>query len=153
MLKAPLIVVVVFLASLTQLAAELWTNQASRVIEGTLKDFDGAWVTLVRTNGMALRLPLSVLCASDQRRVLLQSARSIAPDFVQAAYKDARSVLDRFESLPAHQQTSEGRKRAVLMACSVFDTRIKTRAAELQEKALQDEVQRLRLSFANSPKD
>jgi hypothetical protein len=153
MLTTHLMVLTLFLAPLAPAAAESWTNQAGRVLEAALRDFDGAYVTLARTNGASFRLPLAALCVSDQRRVRLQSAQSIAPAFVQAAYNDARSILDRFASLPPSRQTPEGRSRAVLMACSVFDTRLKARAAELQEMGVQGEVRRLRASLAHPPGD
>lgn len=132
--------------------AELWTNQAGQVIEATFKGFDGSSVTLVRTNGMPLRLPLSALCKEDQRRVRLQANQSLAPDFVQTAYRDARSVLDRFERLPPNQQTPEARQKAVNMACSVFDARVNARAGELKDPAVKDEVKRLRDSLASPGK-
>ena len=140
---------IVFLATLESVDADWWTNQAGGVVEATLDGFDGARVTLVRTNGAVLRLPLSALSAADQRRARLQSAQSIAPAFVQTAYADARSVLDRFDCLPAHQQTPEARRRAVHMARSVFDARIKARATELEDKTVLEEVRRLRSSLGN----
>ncbi len=144
---------IVFLAALGAAEADSWTNQAGGVIEATLESFDGARVTLVRTNGAVLRLPLSALSAADQRRARLQSAQSIAPDFVRTAYTDARSVLDRFDRLPAHQQTPEARRRALHMARSVFDARIKARAAELQDKTVLEEVRHLRTSLGDPPQD
>jgi hypothetical protein len=74
-----------FLGAVGPLCSENWTNQAGRVIEGRLDKFDGSYLILIRTNGLALRLPLSALCKSDQQRVLVQNACSIAPDFVVAA--------------------------------------------------------------------
>jgi hypothetical protein len=94
-------------------------------------------------------VPLSALCRADQRRVRVQRAQSIAPDFVKAAYKDAVVVLDRFGCLPADQQTAEGWKKAVHMACLVFDARIKARSAELTDKDVLEEVKRLRALLAN----
>jgi hypothetical protein len=149
MLKARLLIFVGLLAAVGLARAEWWTNQAGRVIEAKLGDFDGVWVTLVRTNATTLRMPLSALCENDQRRVLLQQGLSIAPDFVKAAYNDAVAVLARLERLPDGQRTEEGRKKAVLMACSVFDARIGARSAEITDKAVLAEVKRLRSLLAN----
>jgi len=132
--------------------ADTWTNQAGRVIEARLADFDGVWVTLVRSNAAPLRLPLSALCASDQRRVRLQRAQSVAPPFVMAAYKDALTVLERFERLPADQQTAEARDQAARMACAVFDARVTVRSADLRDKDVAAEVRRLRASLSEPGK-
>jgi hypothetical protein len=128
--------------------AENWTNQAGRVIEGRLAKFDGLSVTLVRTNGVTVRLPLSALCKADQQRVLIRNDFSIAPGFVVAAYKDAVLVLEKYQRLPPEQQTAEARKAAVQMACAVFDGRLRARRSELTDKAVQDEVTRLRAVLA-----
>jgi hypothetical protein len=149
MLTTRLLVLAVLLAALGPVRADMWTNQAGRVIEARLKEFDGVWVTLVRTNSSTLRLPLSALCKTDQRRVRAQKSQSIAPGFVQAAYKDAVGILERFQRLPADQQTAEGREKAVHMACSVFDARVNARSAELTDKDVLYEVRRLRASLAN----
>jgi hypothetical protein len=144
------LLILAFLLGMPQLArCEYWTNQAGRVIEGQLEKFDGAWLTLLRTNGTALRLPLSALCKPDQQRVLVQNALSIAPGFVIAAYKDATSVLERYNRLPLDQQTPEARRASTHMACAVFDGRISPRKAELADKAVQVEVKRLRALLAS----
>jgi hypothetical protein len=136
-------------AALAPVQAESWTNQAGRVIEARLGSFDGVSVTLIRTNGSSLRLPLSALSNADQRRVRLQKAQSIAPDFVRSADHDARAVLERFERLPDDQRTAEGRKKAVHMACSIFDARVKARSAEVSDKEVLDEIKRLRALLAD----
>ncbi len=128
--------------------AESWTNQAGRVIEARLGECDGAWVTLIRTNGVRVRLPLSALSKPDQQRARLQKALSVAPAFVVAAYKDASLVLQRYASLPSDQQTQAGRNAAIQMACAVFDNRIRTRQAELKDQAVRLEVARLREQLA-----
>jgi hypothetical protein len=127
---------------------EMWTNQAGRVIEARLGEFDGIWVTLLKTNSSVLKVPLSALCEADQRRVRLLKGQTIAPPFVQSAYLDAASVLRRFERLPADQQTLEGWKKAANMACSVFDARISARSAQMTNQAVLEEVQRLRAALA-----
>ncbi len=124
--------------------AELWTNQAAKVIQGNLEHFDGATVTLARTNGATLTLPLSAFCAADQRRVLAWSRRSVAPEFVWSAYRDAAAALARFDRLPADQQTAEARGKAANMARSVFDARVQPRSAELASPAVLQEVSRIR---------
>jgi hypothetical protein len=147
-------VLLLFLAVLWAAQAETWTNQAGRTIEAKLGAFDGAWVTLVRSNGSTLRLPLSALSAPDQRRVRMQKAQSIAPPFVRAACKDAVAVLDRFARLPADQQTAEGWSKAVRMACAIFDERLTPRSAELTSRYVQEEVQHLRDLLARAaPRD
>jgi hypothetical protein len=137
----------VVLAALSPARADLWTNQAGRVIEARLDACDGVWVTLVRTNGSPLKIPLSALCPADQRRARVQKALSVAPGFVKAAYKDAMTVMDRFERLPAEKQTPEGRQQAVSMARSVFDARLQARAPELTDKDVIEEVKRLRAAL------
>jgi hypothetical protein len=149
MRMASLFVLSGLLAAVAPAWADLWTNQAGRVIEARLQEFDGAQVTLVRTNGAVLKLPLKALCPSDQRRVELLHGRSIAPPFVLGAYRDARTVLDRFDRLPAEQQTPEARQKAVNMACAVFDARLRGRFAELSDKDVQSEVKRLRDSLGS----
>jgi hypothetical protein len=151
MRTAHLLLFMALFGALGPAQAETWTNQAGRAIEARLADFDGVWVTLVRTNAATLRLPLSALCAADQRRVRVQKAQSIAPSFVMAAYKNARTVLERFERLPAEQQTAAGRTNAGHMACSIFDARLKARSSELTEKAVLEEVQRLRALLSDPP--
>jgi hypothetical protein len=129
------------------LCADLWTNQAGRVIEARLEAFDGASVTLTRTNGAHLKLPLSALCPTDQQRVLSQMGRSVVPAFIQAAYRDARTIIDQFERLPTGLQTEQGRASSVRMAREVFDARLKPRLNELKDKNVLEEVQRLRASL------
>jgi hypothetical protein len=145
------LVLLMLVGSLAPVQGEMWTNQAGRVIEARLEACQGDWVTLVRTNGAVLKLPLSALRPADQRRARLQKAQSIAPAFVLAAYKDAHAVLDRFERLPADQQTAASRAAANQMACSVFDARLKARAAELTDKAVLDEVKNLRALLTKPP--
>ncbi len=130
-----------------QLCADLWTNQAGHVIEANLKSFDGSTVTLVRTNGTLLKLPLSALSKADQNRVLLKSGKTVAPTFVHDAYRDAKEILDKFERLADEQRTDEARVAATRMACAVFDSRLKPRLAELKSPAVLREVQRLRASL------
>ena len=137
-----LLVLLLCLGSTVQ--ADLWTNQAGKVLEGTLGEFDGVSVTLVRTNGSILKLPLTALSPTDQQRVRMQKHQSIAPDFVKAAYRDATVPLERFGRLPAQQQTAEARAKAAQMAVLVFDTRLKARSAELTNQAVLEEVKRLR---------
>ena len=149
MLTARLVLLAMLLGAAAPARSESWTNQAGRVIEGRLGDFDGVWLTLIRTNGLPLRLPLSALCKADQRRVLAQKSLAIVPDFVTAAYKDAGTVLERYDRLPPEQQTPEARQGAVQMACAVFDGRVNPRKAELDDKAVQDEVKRLRTQLAS----
>ncbi len=131
------------------LQADLWTNQAGRVIEARLLEFDGTWVTLARTNGSRLRLPLTALRPADQRRVKLQLGESIAPPFVLAAYREARTVLDQFNKLPAQQRTEDARTKTGRMAGAVFDGRLKPRQDELKDPPVQTEVQRLRNLLLN----
>jgi len=129
------------------LYADVWTNQAGHVIEAKLHAFDGATVTLVRTNGSQLKLPLSALSKPDQNRVRLKSGQAVAPAFVHDAFRDAREVLDRFERLSDEQRTDEGRLAATRMACAIFDARIKPRLHELKAPTVLAEVQRLRASL------
>jgi hypothetical protein len=131
----------------TPLFADLWTNQAGRVIEARLETFDGATVTLARTNGSHLRLPLGSLCQEDQTRVRLQAGRSIAPAFVHAAYRDAKAVMEQFDRLPAERRTDEARSASIRMACAAFDARLKPRLDELKDKRIQEEIRRLRVSL------
>ena len=140
-------------AGLTPARGEMWTNQAGHVIEARLGEFDGVWVTLERTNGSALRLPLSALREPDQRRVRLLKGQTVAPAFVQAAYRDAVTILERFERLPAAQQTAEGWKQAANLACATFDARIQARATELTNAVVLAEVQRLRVALAQGGKE
>ena len=130
-----------------QLCADTWTNQAGHVIEAKLQAFDGATVTLVRTNGSQLKLPLSALSKPDQNRVRLKSGQAVAPAFVHDAFRDAREVLDKFERLSDEQRTDEGRLAATRMACAIFDARIKPRLHELKAPAVLAEVQRLRAAL------
>ena len=130
-----------------QLPADLWTNQAGHVIEAKLQSFDGATVTLVRTNGTLLKLPVSALSRADQDRVRLKSGQAVAPAFVHDAYRDAREVLDKFERLSDEQRTEEARAAATRMACAIFDARIKPRLGELKSPAVLREIQRLRASL------
>ncbi|MBI2949327.1 MAG: hypothetical protein HYY23_16925, partial [Verrucomicrobia bacterium] len=131
----------------TPLWADLWTNQAGRVIEARIEAFDGAWVTLARTNGFRLRLPVGVLCHADQHRVRRQTGHSIAPAFVQGAYRDARAIIEQFQRLPAERRTELGRTASIHMACVVFDGRLKARLSELKEKEILEEVRRLRAAL------
>lgn len=131
----------------TSLRADLWTNQAGRVIEARLEALDGASVTLTRTSGAQLRLPLSALCPTDQQRVLAQMGRSPGPAFVQAAYRDARAIIDQFERLPAGLQTEQGRAASKRMAREAFEARLKPRLDELKDRNVLGEVQRLRASL------
>jgi hypothetical protein len=142
--------VIALLASLIMavpLRADLWTNHAGRVIEGRIEAFDGAQVTLTRMNGSRLSLSLSALCQSDQHRVRLLAGHSVAPLFVQGAYRDARTILEQFERLPAEQRTEEARTGCLRMACAIFDARLKSRMDELKDKAVLEEVRRLRASL------
>ena len=136
-----------WLTMATPLWADLWTNQAGRAIEARLKAFDGASVTLTRTNGSSLQLPLSALCPTDQQRVLSQMGHSVAPAFVQAAYRDARRIIEQFERLPTEQQTGQGRAASIRMAREVFEARLKPRLDELKEKNVFQELQHLRASL------
>jgi hypothetical protein len=130
-----------------QLCADLWTNQAGRVIEARLEAFDGATVTLVRTNGSQLKLPLSALSHSDQNRVRLKSGKAVAPAFVHDAFRDAKEVLEKFERLPDEQRTDEARVAATRMACAIFDARLKPRMQELKAPSVLAEVRRLRAAL------
>jgi len=130
-----------------QLCADLWTNQAGHVIEANLKSFDGATVTLVRTNGSQLKLPLSALSQADQNRVRLKSGQAVAPAFVHDAFRDAKEILEKFERLPDEQRTDEARIAATRMACAIFDARLKPRMHELKAPAVLEEVRRLRASL------
>ncbi len=132
------------LAGAAPARGDLWTNQAGRVVEARLEAFDGAWVTLVRTNGSQLKLPLGALCPADQRRVRLQTGQSVAPAFVQAAYRDAKAVLEKFDRLPAERRTEEARVASIGLACAAFDARLKPRLGELKEPGVSNEVRRLR---------
>jgi hypothetical protein len=132
------------LAAAAPARADWWTNAAGRVIEARLEGFDGAQVTLVRTNGAILKLPLKALCPADQRRVRLQQGQSVVPPFVLTAYKDASAILDKFQRLPAEQQTAEARQKAANMACAVFDGRLRARSAELADQEVLREIKRLR---------
>ena len=130
-----------------QLWADLWTNQAGHVIEANLKSFDGATVTLVRTNGSQLKLPLSALSKADQDRVRLKTGQAVAPAFVHDAFRDAREILDKFERLPDEQRTDEARAAATRMACAIFEARLKPRLHELKGPSVLREVQRLRAAL------
>jgi len=136
-----------WLVLLLPLQAELWTNQAGRVIDATLEKFDGASVTFVRTNGSRLVLPLLALTVADQQRVKLKSGHTVVPVFVQAAYRDACSVLDRFGKLPAAQRSDNARTKATRMACAVFDARLEPRQQELKDPEVRREIKRLRASL------
>ena len=142
-----LVVLLACFAPPLQLCADLWTNQAGHVIEAKLQSFDGMTVTLVRTNGTLLKLPLSALSRLDQDRVRLKSGQAVAPAFVHDAYRDAREVLDKFERLSDEQRTEEARAAATRMACAIFDARLKPRLGELKSPAVLREIQRLRASL------
>ena len=144
---APLVVLLACFVTPLQLCADLWTNQAGHVIEASLKSFDGSTVTLVRTNGSQLMLPLSALSKEDQDRVRLKSGQAVAPAFVHDAYRDAREILDKFERLADDQRTDEARAAATRMACAVFEARLKPRLHELKSPTVLREVQRLRTSL------
>jgi hypothetical protein len=144
-MRPSLLIVVCFLQFAA--GAELWTNMAGRTIEATLEKFDGVTVTFTRTNGTSLTMPLRVLNLPDQQRVKIRSGHNIAPAFVQGAYRDARTVLDRFEALPAERRTEEARAAAIRTACAIFDARLKPRASELQNPQVRDEIKRLRDSL------
>jgi hypothetical protein len=133
------------------LRAESWTNQAGRVIEARFESLDGDQVTLVRTNGARVRMPLSSLRMADQQRVRRQTGRSMAPPFVHSAYRDARSIIDQFERLPAARQTEAARIGAERMACAVFDARLRPRLGELNDPDAQQEIRRLRAALAAPP--
>jgi hypothetical protein len=152
MSTARYLVGLLLLVTLCWARAEMWTNQAGRVVEARLQSFDGVSVTLVKTNAQTLQIPLASLCAADQRRVRQQAGLSIAPEFVQAAYRDASAVLARFDSQPASRKTGEGRTKAALMACSVFDARMGVRAQEITDQAVRDEIKRLRSLLADQGK-
>jgi hypothetical protein len=107
--------------------ADLWTNQAGRVIEARLEAFDGTQVTLTRTNGSRLKLPIGALSQADQDRVRRQAGHSLAPAFVEAAYRDAKAVIEQFRSLPSERRTEKRRAASIQMACAVFDARLKPR--------------------------
>ena len=130
-----------------QLPADLWTNQAGHVIEAKLQSFDGSTVTLVRTNGSQLKLPLSALSKADQNRVRLKTGQAVAPAFVHDAYRDAKEILDKFERLSDEQRTDEARAAATRMACAIFEARLKPRLHELKAPSVLREVQRLRASL------
>ena len=142
-----LVLLLACFATPLRLCADLWTNQAGHVIEAKLQSFDGATVTLVRTNGSQLKLPLSALSKSDQDRVRLKSGQAVAPAFVHDAFRDAKEILDKFERLSDEQRTEEARIAATRMACAVFDARMRPRLAELKSPAVLREVQRLRASL------
>lgn len=148
------IIPAVLIASLilpAQLVAEQWTNLAGRVIVARLDGFDGVSVTLTRTNGSHLRIPVSALCESDQHRVRLRTGHSPAPPFVLDAYRDAKTILDRFARLPAGQRTESARIATHRMACAVFDARLKDRIDELKKKNLLEEIKRLRETLQTKP--
>ena len=126
---------------------DLWTNQAGRVIEGKLEAFDGATVTLLRTNGSQFKLPLTALCQTDQQRVRLRTGQSSVPPFVQAAYRDARAVVEQFDRLPEAQRTEEARLGSIRMACAVFDARLQPRLGELKDKNVLQQISQLRASL------
>jgi len=142
-----LVVLLACFAPPLQLCADLWTNQAGHVIEAKLQSFDGATVTLVRTNGSQLKLPLSALSKADQNRVRLKSGQAVAPAFVHDAFRDAKEILEKFERLPDEQRTDEARIAATRMACAIFDARLKPRMHELKAPAVLEEVRRLRASL------
>jgi hypothetical protein len=142
-----LVVLLACLVAPLQLCADLWTNQAGHVIDAKLQAFDGATVTLVRTNGSQLKLPLSALSKADQNRVRLKSGQAVAPAFVHDAYRDAKEILDKFERLSDEQRTDEARLAATRMACAIFDARLKPRLHELKAPTVLREVQRLRASL------
>ncbi len=136
------------LAAVAVAHAENWTPKAGRVIEARLGECDGAGVTVIRTNGLRVRLPLSALAKPDQQRALTQRALSIVPAFVTAAHKDASMVLQRYELLPSSQQTQEARNASIQMACAIFDSRIHAGRAELKDPAVMAEVRSLRAELA-----
>jgi hypothetical protein len=142
-----LVVLLACFAAPLQLRADLWTNQAGHVIEAKLQSFDGATVTLVRTNGSQLKLPLSALSQADQNRVRLKSGKAVAPAFVHDAFRDAKEILNKFERLPDEQRTDEARIAATRMACAIFDARLKPRMQELKAPSVLAEVRRLRASL------
>ncbi len=150
MFKKPFFISISLLALVCCAQAEFWTNQAGQVIEARLETCDGKSVTFIKKNGTKLKMPLSSLSQGDQRRVRLQQGLSIAPEFVKTAYNDARDVWTRFEKLPAHQQTEEIRKKTANMACAVFDARVSARMAEITDKGVIEEVQRLRSILAGT---
>jgi len=147
-MRAPCLTVLIGLLTMAPpLWADLWTNQAGRVIEARLETFDGSQVTFARTNGTSLKFPLSALCQTDQHRVRLQTGYSVAPAFVQSAYRDAKAVIEKFERLPAGQRTKEAIAASTRMACAVFDARLKPRLEELKDKDVLEEIRRLRTSL------
>lgn len=143
-MKARWLIACAWLAFTFPAAADLWTNQAGRILEAALEKFDGASVTFVRTNGARLVLPLRALSPADQRRVKQRTGHTVVPAFVQGAYLDARSILDRFEALPAEQRTDEARAGATRTACAVFDGRVEPRRRELKDPEVARETRRLR---------
>jgi len=145
-----LVVLLACFASPLRLRADLWTNQAGHVIEAKLQTFDGATVTLLRTNGSQLKLPLSALSKADQNRVRLKTGKAVAPAFVHDAFRDAKEVLEKFDRLPDEQRTNEARAAATRMACAIFDARLKPRLQELKAPSVLEEVRRLRASL-NDP--
>ena len=142
-----LVVLLAGFATPLSLCADLWTNQAGHVIEAKLQGFDGATVTLLRTNGSQLKLPLSALSKPDQNRVLLKSGKAVAPAFVHDAFRDAKEILDKFERLPDEQRTDEARVAATRMACTIFEARLKPRLHELKAPTILAEIQRLRAAL------
>ena len=147
MRTAGIIAISGWLAMSWPLSADLWTNQAGRVIEARLEAFDGAWVTLALTNGSSLRLPLGSLCQADQYRVRRQTGHSLAPAFVHSAYRDARKIIKQFERLPPEQRTEEARAGCARLARAIFDARLKPRLDELKDKDVLEEVGHLRVSL------
>ena len=135
----------------SSLHAEFWTNQAGRVMEGKLNQFDGVTVTILKTNGVRLQIPLTALCEADQRRVRAQTGQSIAPLFVQAAYRDALTVLAQFDRLPPEQKSEDNAIKARRTAQAVFDARLKPRMRELQQPDVRQEIKRLRFTLAPDP--
>ena len=123
---------------------ESWTNQAGHVVNAELVEYASGSVTLKTAQGSTLRIPLSALCEHDQRRIRIQCNESIAPEFVQTAYRDARALIIRYDQHAGGWKDAEERRAACNLARAIFDARIAAQDAIRDDPAVQDEVRRLR---------
>lgn len=127
--------------------ADTWTNLAGHFIQATLVDYANGQATLQPSNGAAMRIPLSALCAADQRRIRLQYSEPIAPAFVAASYRDAAALLDRYDRLPPGRRSPEEREKVARQAIALFDQRLAANATHRFDAAERAEVNRLRDSL------
>jgi hypothetical protein len=128
--------------------ADTWTNQAGHALVATLVDYQPGWVTLHQEGRGELTMPLEVLTAENQRTIKLRYGTSITPPYVQAAYRDAQTLLARYQRLPIRDGSAEEQKKINRMALMLFDERIRTFDTKSLAPVEKKELARMRSALA-----